>query len=313
MPHPRYIAEHVLQPLGMNSTTLQAAEVPTNRLAHGYRWQDGAWLEEAQLADGAFGPMGGMLTSVSDLGRWVGFMLDAWPSRDSVESGPLSRASRREMQQVVRYNGASVSRVSDSGAVALSAGGYGYGLGVRQSCQFATSVSHSGGLPGFGSYMRWLPEHGVGIIALGNLTYTPWGGVTEQALDLMAGTGALEPRVAQPAEVLMARQQQVSRLVARWDDALADSVAAMNLYLDQSKERRQDEIERLGAATGGDCQVDGAMVAENALRGRWRMRCSNGYLRVAITLAPTEPALVQSLTVTPMGRDDSLLPAAVCR
>jgi hypothetical protein len=31
---------------------------------------------------------------------------------------------------------------------------------------------------------------------------------------------------------------QVSRLVANWNDALADSIAAMNLYLDESKERR---------------------------------------------------------------------------
>ncbi len=312
-PYPQYVAEHVLQPLGMTSTTLQAAAVPPNRLAHGYRWQDEAWLEEAQLADGAFGPMGGMLTSISDLGRWVGFMLDAWPPRDGAENGPLSRASRREMQQVVRYNGASASSAADDGAVTLSAGGYGYGLGVRQSCVFATSVSHSGGLPGFGSYMRWLPEYGVGIIALGNLTYTPWGGVTEQALQLIAGTGALEPRIPQPSPVLATRQQQVSRLVADWDDALADSIAAMNLYLDQEKGRRKGEIDGLRAAAGGDCRIEGAMVAENALRGRWRMRCRNGDLRVAITLAPTEPALVQALTVTPMARDDSLLPAPVCR
>ncbi len=311
-PYPQYIAQNVLQPLGMSSTTLQAAEVPPSQLAHGYRWQDEAWLEEAQLADGAFGPMGGMLTSISDLGRWVGFMLDAWPSRDGAESGPLGRASRREMQQVVRYNGASASRADDD-TVVLSAGGYGYGLGVRQSCVFATSVSHSGGLPGFGSYMRWLPEYGVGIIALGNLTYTPWGGVTEQALQLIEGTGALEPRIPQPSPVLAYRQQQVSRLVSAWDDALADSIAAMNLYLDQEKGRRQGEIDRLRAAAGGNCRVEGSMVAENALRGRWRMRCVNGDLRVVITLAPTEPALVQSLTVTPMARDDSLLPAPVCR
>ncbi len=313
MPYPRYVAQHVLQPLGMTSTTLQAAEVPPSRLAHGYRWQDETWLEEAQLPDGAFGPMGGMLTSISDLGRWVGFMLDAWPARDGAQDGPLSRASRREMQQVVRYNGATASGGAEGGTITLSAGGYGYGLGVRQSCLFPTAVSHSGGLPGFGSYMRWLPDYGVGIIALGNVTYTPWGGVTEQAFELLARTGALEPRMTQPAPVLTARQQQVARLVTGWDDALADSLAAMNLYLDRSKDRRRSEIERLQTAAGGDCRMEGTMVAENALRGRWRMRCRDGDLRVAITLAPTEPALVQSLTVTPMARDDSLRPAPACR
>jgi hypothetical protein len=43
------------------------------------------------------------------------------------------------------------------------------------------------------------------------------------------------------------------------------------------------------------------------------MRCKDGDLRVSITLAPTEPATVQFLEVTPMRRDDSLAPAPACR
>ncbi len=313
MPYPRYVTERVLRPLGMNVTTLEAAAVPPHRLAHGYRWQDEAWLEEKQLPDGAFGPMGGMLTSISDLGRWVGFMLDAWPPRDGNERGPLRRASVREMQQVARFSGGSVVRDTATGSVALSAGGYGYGLGIRQTCSFRTLVSHSGGLPGFGSIMRWLPEHGVGIVALGNLTYTGWGGVTEQALETLSRTGALVPRAPQPAPVLVQRQAQVSRLVTRWNDALADSMAAMNLYLDESKDRRRVAIERLRLQAEDDCRNEGALQAENALRGRWRMRCSKGDLRVSITLAPTEPAKVQFLEVTPLARDESLAPAPACR
>ena len=312
MPYARYVREKVLRPLGMNATTLEAADVPAQRLAHGYRRQDEQWLEEKQLPDGAFGPMGGMLTSVSDLGRWVGFMLDAWPARDGPDAGPLRRSSRREMQQVARYSGASAVR-DTSGRVVLSAGGYGYGLGVRQTCLFRISVSHSGGLPGFGSLMRWLPEHGVGIVAMGNLTYTPWGGVFEQALEMLSKTGGLTPRMPQPAPVLLERREEVSRLVARWDDALADRVAAMNLYLDESKERRRAAIDRLRTAAGGECRNEGPFVVENALRGRWRMRCATGDLRVSITLAPTEPARVQFLEVRPMAREESLEAAPVCR
>ena len=312
MPYPRYLTQRVLRPLGMHSTTLEARDVSPQRLAHGYRLQDGAWLEEPQLPDGAFGPMGGMLTSVSDLSRWVGFLLDAWPPRDGDEGTVLRRASRREMQQVARYNGATAVRDA-SGAIALSAGGYGYGLGVRQTCQWRISVSHTGGLPGFGSLMRWLPDQGVGIVAMGNLTYTGWGPMAEQALGMLAATGALTTRPAEPAPVLLQRQAQVAQLVARWDDALADSVAAMNLYLDESKDRRRAAIGRLLAQAGDDCKPEGALLAENALRGRWRMRCSRGDLRVAITLAPTQPARVQALEVVPMTREDRLDPAPVCR
>jgi CubicO group peptidase (beta-lactamase class C family) len=313
MPYPRYIDERVLKPLGMTVTTLEAASVPASRLAHGYRRQDDAWLEEKQLPDGAFGSMGGMLTSIEDLGRWVSFMLDAWPPRDGPETGPLRRSSRREMQQIARYSGATVTRNEVTGIVTLNAGGYGYGLRVAQTCLFRTSVSHTGGLPGFGSLMRWLPEYGVGIVALGNLTYTSWSNPAERALQVLEQTGALVPRAPQPAPVLLERRDQVTRLVNRWNDALADSIAAMNLYLDESKDRRRVAIERVRAQAGAECRNEGELVAENALRGRWRMRCGTGDLRVSITLAPTEPAKVQFLEVVPIAREASLLPAPVCR
>jgi hypothetical protein len=249
---------------------------------------------------------------VADLSRWVAFMLDAWPARDAPETGPVKRSSVREMQQVMRYNGATASR-DTSGRLTLSAGGYGYGLGVRQSCAFRSSVSHTGGLPGFGSLMRWLPEHGVGIVALGNLTYTGWTPIGEQALEVLQRTGGLVPRVPQAAPVLLARRDQVSRLVRRWDNSLADSLAAMNLFRDLSKERRRSEIERVRNAAGDNCRDEGEMLPLNALRGSWRMRCSRGDLRVTITLAPTEPAGVQLLQVTPLSRDQTLDPAPACR
>ena len=313
MPYARYVTTRILQPLGMRVTTLEATRVPASRLAHGYRLQDGTWLEEPQLPDGAFGAMGGMLTSVSDLSKWVGFMLDAWPPRDGAERGPARRASVREMQQVIRYSGAFAARDTTTGTVALSAGGYGFGLGIRQTCLFAISVSHSGGLPGFGSLMRWLPDYGVGIVALGNLTYTSWGAPSAQALDILSRTGALVPRAAQPAAVLIERRDQVSRLVARWDNALADTIAAMNLYLDESKERRRIAIGAVRAKAGEDCHTEGPFLAENALRGRWRMRCTDGDVRVEITLAPTIPARVQFLEVSPMRREERLDPAPACR
>lgn len=307
----RYVTEQILKPLGMTSTFMQANAVPPARLAHGYRWQDSAWLEEPQLPDGSFGPMGGMLTSIADLSRWVGFMLDAFPPRDEADRGPVSRASRREMQQVARYSGGVAMRQGDN--LVLSAGGYGYGLGVRQFCRFRISVAHSGGLPGFGSVMRWLPEYGVGFIALGNRTYTGWGGVGDRVFEALANTGGLEPRMPAPAPVLVDLRERVTRLVNDWSDTLADSVAAVNLYLDESKPRRQKAIEQVRRAVGGSCRNEGPFVVENALRGQWKMHCANGALGVSITLAPTTPAKVQYLEVWQMKPEEKLGPGAACR
>src|SRR5688572_26606107 len=136
MPYNEYLATNVLRPLGMSSTTLSPSAVAPERLAHGYRWEDEQWKEESQLPDGAFGAMGGMLTSLNDLGAYVSALLAAWPPRDGAETGPVRRASLREMQQIHRPRPAAIVRGLD-GAPQLSSGGYGYGLGISGNCDFA--------------------------------------------------------------------------------------------------------------------------------------------------------------------------------
>jgi CubicO group peptidase (beta-lactamase class C family) len=297
MKYADYVAANILKPLGMTSTTLEPKEVAANRLAKGYRWEDAQWKDEPLLSNGSFGPMGGMLTSVRDLSRYVGVYLSAWPAHDGPEEAPIRRASLREMQQVWRPAPALVLRDA-SGAIQLNAGGYAYGLRSSQSCAFRHIVSHTGGLPGFGSIMLWLPEYGVGIVAFGNVTYTSWTRVTNTAMEAFVKTAGLHPRQPEPAPALVEAREKVSRLVAKWDDKLADSIAAENLFLDQTKDRRRAEIERLQATTGA-CRPDAGAWdnVENALRGFWTMSCEKGKLQVAITLAPTMPPKVQLLGV----------------
>jgi CubicO group peptidase (beta-lactamase class C family) len=295
-PYRQFVAEAILQPLGMTSTTLEPASVPRDRIAHGYRWEDNTWKEEPPLPDGAFGSMGGMLTSVADLSRYVGAFLAAWPPRDGQETAPVRRASLREMQQIWRSRPAAVSKDA-GGVLQLNSGGYGYGLGISQTCEFGHIVAHSGGLPGFGSLMRWLPEYGVGFVAFGNVTYTGWGGVVNTAFDLLAKTGGLQPRTPQPSDALVQARNAVSQLVMQWNDQEADRIAAMNLFLDRSKDRRRKEIDELRAKVGS-CAAPAAFdTVENALRGAWTMKCERGDLRVSITLAPTMPPKVQFLSV----------------
>jgi CubicO group peptidase (beta-lactamase class C family) len=298
MTYADYVATNILKPLGMSATTLEPRQVAPDKLAHGYRWEDEQWKEEPLLSNGSFGSMGGMLTSASDLGRYVGVFLSAWPPRDGAETAPIRRASLREMQQVWRPAPASVTR-DQAGALQLNSGGYGFGLRVSQSCSFRHIVTHGGGLPGFGSVMTWLPDYGIGIVAFGNLTYTGWGRVTMSAFDALVKTGGLRPREAKPSPALTEARDAVSRLIVKWDDAAADRIAAGNLYLDRSKARRKAEIDRLRSQVGACTAPGGFDAVENALRGQWTMPCERGKLEVAITLAPTMPPTVQYLEVRP--------------
>jgi CubicO group peptidase (beta-lactamase class C family) len=307
----RFVTENVLKPLGMTSTTLEPSTVPADRLAHGYRWEDGQWKNEPLLANGAGGSMGGMLTTVSDLGRYVGAFLAAWPPRDGPEEGPIRRSSLREMQQVWRPAPAFVTKTA-GGGVQLRAGGYAYGLGVSQNCQFPTVVAHSGGLPGFGSQMRWLPEYGVGIIAFGNLTYTGWGGTVDRMFDTLGKTGGLQPRTIEPSPALVQARDAVAGLVVKWDDAVADRIASPNLFPDRDKAHRRADLDALHAKLGACTAGSGFDDLPNPLRGSWAMACERGRARVAITLAPTMPPKVQAFTVNVMAPGETIEPPATC-
>lgn len=293
-PYRDYIRERILEPLGMRATTLEPAEVPADRLVQGYRWEDNRWRREPLLPDGAFGSMGGMLTSLDDLARYVGVFLQAWPARDGDDPGPVRRASLREMQQAWRARPTVVTRSAD-GTLQLAAGAYGFGLRVTETCQFGHVVAHTGGLPGFGSIMRWLPEYGVGIIAFGSRTYTGWDRVTDEALAMLAETGALQPREVQPSPALVEARDVVSRLITQWDDREADRIAAVNLFLDRSRDRRKAELEALRAQVGACAPPTGFDHVENALRGTWTLACERGRVRASVTLAPTMPLTVQYL------------------
>jgi CubicO group peptidase (beta-lactamase class C family) len=298
-PYDEYVTQNILQPLGMSSTTLHPSKVAPNRLAIGYRWEDERWKEEPALPHGSFGAMGGMLTSIRDLSRYVSAFLEAWPPRDGAETGPLRRASLREMQQPWRPSGMRVVLDKSTSATHLTSTSYGYGLSVTQTCQYRAVVAHSGGLPGYGSLMRWLPDYGVGIIAFGNITYTGWNNAVGAAIDRLDRTGGLRPREVRPSAALVAARDAVSTLVVRWDDALAEKMAAENLFLDRSKDRRRKEIDDLRAKVGACSAPSKFDVVENALRGQWTMSCERGALQVAITLAPTMPPGVQYLVVRP--------------
>jgi hypothetical protein len=215
------------------------------------------------------------------------------------------------MQQIHRPRPATVTRAAN-GTMQLYSGGYGYGLGISGDCNFAHIVAHSGGLPGFGSLMRWLPEYGVGIIAFGNRTYTGWGGPANDAFGILLKTGGLTPRKVQPSAVLTARREAVSRLVMHWDDRLADSLAAVNLFLDRSRDRRKAEIAKFTADVGPCRAGTGFDIVENALRGQWTMPCDRGALRVSITLAPTMPPTVQFFEVKAVPAGEVAHPAALC-
>jgi CubicO group peptidase (beta-lactamase class C family) len=298
IPYREYVERRILEPLGMKSSTLEPAAVPPAVRATGYRKSGDAYVEEPSLPHGAFGSMGGLLTSGRDLGRYVACFLSAFPPRDEEERGPIRRSSLREMQKPWRAAGFMAGRQSPDSPINAFWSFYGFGLSVRQDCRFNRAVSHGGGLPGFGSTMVWLPDYGVGVFAMANLTYAGPGGPADETLELFRKTGALKPRELPPSPVLLSTRDAIVGLWERWNDDEAKALAADNFFMDAPAADRRGSIERLKAEVGS-CRSGETVEPENLLRGHFRMTCERGFIEVYFTLAPTIPPKLQYLGFVP--------------
>ncbi len=281
------VATRFLGPLGMSRTTWVRPE--HDDWARPYRWQDDAPLPELPpVADGELAPMGGIWSTVSDLARWVEFLGDAFPARDGLDDGPLCRASRREMQQLRRYAG--LRTIAD----VTAPNGYGYGLLLRDDPTLGTVCGHSGGLPGYGSNMRWIVDRRIGVIALANVTYAPMAELTMRMLYALDTAGALPPASVRP--VPHALDTAVRRLVSllhEWDAGTAAALFADNVDLDEPSARRRAAVERL-VGDGRPLALDTITATTDAAAVARLTTADGRALELAVELAPLRPVRIES-------------------
>jgi CubicO group peptidase (beta-lactamase class C family) len=293
VPYEQYMRQEILSKLHMDDTTYEFAQVPAASRAIGYRLKpDGTYSEEPPLPQGSFGSMGGLLTTATDLGKYLGFHLSAWPPRDDAEAGPVNRASVREMAHL--WTPSNLTASLRKGALEASETGYGFGLRVTSDCRFEHIVAHGGGLPGFGSYMAWLPDYGVGMFAMATLTYSGPAEAISQAWDALLKTGGLKQRELPPTPLQTQMREHILNLWKNWDDTEARSIGSMNLLLDAPGEQRKSEIQKLKNEVG-ECRAAGPVMPENWLRGQFNMTCARGTVGVFFTMSPTQPPRVQHL------------------
>jgi len=103
----------------------------------------------------------------------------AWPERNDAETLPIKRSSLREMHQASKFISLMPNYKYPSGRILAATDSYTYGLSWMQDALGRKSVGHSGGLPGFGSNWRFLPEYGIGVILFANVTYAPTSGIKQ--------------------------------------------------------------------------------------------------------------------------------------
>lgn len=288
-----YITDNILKPLGMTHTYWEYTKVPRAKLALGYRWLDNQWVEQPLLHDGAYGAMGGLITTIEDFSKYMAVHMDAWPPRDDAETGPVKRSSVREMQYPWDVNYLTPNARTTTGRPCPTVSAYGYGLRWAKDCDNRVYVGHSGGLPGFGSQWNILPEYGVGVVSFANLTYANGGRANTIALDTLLALSGIKPRTLPASMVLEQRKNDLVKLLPNWENPQATGIFADNFFMDYFPDKLKAEATEIFAKAGKITKA-GEVVAENQLRGYFILTGEKANVKVSFTLTPENPPLIQA-------------------
>ena len=294
MPYDQYIMRNIQRPLGMASTGYQVTDWPLQRRAIGYRWENDAHAEEPTMRHGVFGAMGGVQTSANDYARWIAYLLSAWPARDGAQTGPVSRATVREMA-----SGSNVPRLRQRFGTSpvTQAAAYGMGLIAAQDPELGNTLSHGGGYPGYGSHMMLMTDHGLGIFVFTNRTYNGGAGAAWDAAVALHKAGALKGRTLPVSASLAAAYRAAGAMYRAGSVEPGRKLLAMNFLMDRSAENWAKEFARVRGDLGA-CRTDSPVTATGALAGTFRWTCDKGVLDGNLLLAPTDPAGIQAFRYT---------------
>ena len=161
-PFGEVLAAEVLEPLGLRRTTL----LPVAPHARGWAvhpWAD-LLLPEPTHDAGWMAPAGQLWSTVEDLARFAGFLLDG-------DDRVLGLDTLREMREPIAGTDAEAG---------------GYGLGLQASGGAQPLVGHGGSMPGFLAGLDLAVDAGLAVVAFANATAGPdLGALIEDLVDVV--------------------------------------------------------------------------------------------------------------------------------
>jgi CubicO group peptidase (beta-lactamase class C family) len=291
------VQETLLGPLGMSASGVIVANSPQEKRALGYRWENDTWSPEPDLGHGAFSSIGAMQVSANDYAKWVAFLLSAWPPRDDADTGPVKRASVRELAQGISFV-RTRPRPSRGAPGCVQPSTYSMGMNITVDCELGLNLSHGGGYPGYGSHMLIFPERGVGLFVFTNRTYAgPTAALWDAAVVLHKANRLGNTQPIALSAPLTAAYRAAGNVYNAGNVGAAGDMLAMNFLMDKSAENRAVDLAKLKAAVGA-CDTSAPVNPTGALSGTFTWRCEHGRVRGNVLLSPDTPPRIQTLTFT---------------
>jgi CubicO group peptidase (beta-lactamase class C family) len=289
-----FVEDEILIPLGLDSTTFEYSDA--SNFALGYVMRD-SWDLETLTGPGAFSAIGGVTTNISDLTKWSHYLASAF-NPECLDEGPISKSSRRQMQQVQQV----ITQIREPNVELTYEGinGYGYGLRIEEDLDFGKFVGHSGGYPGYGAHMRWHPDSGLGVIALANGRYASPVLACIPSIRLLLSK--IKKELNTPMPVLLYIQNKVNSLINNWNDMVANEIFGTNMDQDHPRSFRISQIDtakKLVEYVAENTKVINIKSINNS-HISWQLSGNSGFLEVSVYLNPDTPENIQTLTVLPV-------------
>ena len=295
-----YTMVNIFKPLGMSTTVWEYDKVPKENLALGYNWIDETYVNIPLEHHGSFGAMGGLITSIEDFTKYVALHLSAWPPRSNPDTALLKRSSLREMHypwRIVDLN----TKPGDGKRPYVYA--YAYGLGWKKDCDGNVYIGHSGGLPGFGSNWRMMPDYGLAIMSFDNRTYGSTSNINYTVLDTIITLAGLKPRVLPASKILEKRKKELIKFLPDWDGAENSKLFAENFFMDNRLKDLVRQAKNLFEAAGEITTIS-PLKPMNQLRGTFIMEGEKKNIEIFFTLTPEKVPLIQQVKMNIVDKNE---------
>ncbi len=209
------VQERVLDPLGMDRTIFSLKKLDeVGNYATPHAFEDGQNVPIPYTDWEEVGALGGLISSVNDMGKWMNFMMNT--------------DFRAKNQLWKMQNSYTVNRKGEND---FNMHFSGYGLGWGLSDYYGRlRVSHTGGYDGMISAVTMIPDEKLGVVVLSNGMNPPTMAVTYYALNAFMG----EEERDWSAELLKKKEERKTK-DTRVEDRVASRVEGTKPSLDLGK------------------------------------------------------------------------------
>ena len=287
MPLRDYLKINLFEQLNMPRSTFDPKAAKALGLSTGYAASPTGPKPSPPWAFGVVEGLGGMYSTLNDMTRFLAWQTNAWPARNSPDTGFIVRSTLR----------ASQASLGGGGKDTVGANWY-----VGQHRRFGPQVSHTGATKTYSAHMTAFPQAGIAVVTLANMGLDPNAKAPPVVVRLADHTIEwLEKTVPQPAVAIskgMMHAASVFQSTYAQPTETAITSAFHKTFLASLPTPKIIAMFTGMKSKLGVCRMTPKKVM-SATQAVFTYACAKTNLDVMLVIEPTEPHQIIGLSIKP--------------